>query len=432
MATLLSRIAGFFSRKTSQSALPVGDVVRSDVNTTVNLEKMQNDRERVAIIKTCRAMYKGDPRVEKMHRVMARDLVRGGFIVKTNHSQAKQSALDLQLRLGLNQVCEDYTRLSARDGDTFSEISIDTNLLIQKLSRKPILRMHRNSDNADQFATPERAFWMDNSPNYGFSVEPPADATWFAEWQMLHLRWNHDEENRYGTPMMSAATGAFKRVQEGELDVAVRRKTRSGVRYHHVVEGSAADVEAYKEINKAALNNPMAATADFFSNCKGGIEIIQGEGTALGAIEDIEHHIETMATASDVPLGLIGYGSGLNRDILGDQKEQYTETLEQGREWLSAQFLKPLFERQWLLQGILPESVTYEIVWRPRVTLTPVLIRDLADALLKLKLLQVSDTDISAILTYFLPGVELDAATIAAAGSGDSERLAGMLKGLSI
>lgn len=432
MATLWSKLTSIFSRPPGETVTPQGDVVRSDVNTTVSLERLQADRDRMAIIRTCRAMYKSDPRVEKMHRIMARDLVRGGFIVKTNHAQAKQIALDMQVRLGMNQLCEDYTRLSARDGDSFIEISADSGLLIQKLSRKPVLRMHRNSDNADNFAKPERAFWMDNSAGYGFSDEPPVDATWFAEWQMLHLRWNHDEENRYGTPMMSSATASFKRVQEGELDVAVRRKTRSGVRYHHVVEGSAADVEIYKEINQAAINNPTAPIADFYSNRKGGIEIIQGDGTALGAIEDIEHHIETMATAADVPLGLIGYGNGLNRDILGDQKEQYTETLEQGREWLSEQFLKPLFERQWLLQGILPESVSYSIVWRPRVTLTPVLIRDLADALLKMKLLQVSDTDISAILTYFLPGVELDAATIAAAGSGDSERLAGMLKGLSI
>ena len=424
--------SNLFRKAEEPEQTPVGDVVRSDVNTTETLERLQADRERIAIIQTCRLMYKRDARVEKMHRIMARDLVRGGFIVKTTHPAAKQAAQDLQARLNLNQRCEDYSRLTARDGDSFIELSVGADRLIQEVSRKPTLRMHRNSDTADEFANAEQAFWMDESPYAYYESKPPSDAIWFAEWQMLHLRWNHDEENRYGTPMMSAATSPFKRVQEGELDVAVRRKTRSGVRYHHVIEGSAADVETYKENNKAALNNPLVAVADFFSNKKGSIEIIQGEGTNLGAIEDIKHHIETMATASDVPLGLIGYGAGLNRDILGDQKEQYSETLEQSREWLSEQFIQPLLERQWLLLGILPESVKYSIVWRPRVSLTPVLIRDLADALLKLKLLQVGDTDISAILGYFLPGVELDAAQLAAAGSGDSERLAGMLKGLSI
>ena len=104
MATLWSRITGVFNRQPSQATTPVADVVRSDVSTTANLEHLQADRERVAIIKTCRVMYKGDPRVEKMHRIMARDLVRGGFIVKTNHAQAKQSALDLQMRLGVKPV----------------------------------------------------------------------------------------------------------------------------------------------------------------------------------------------------------------------------------------------------------------------------------------------------------------------------------------
>jgi len=431
MATLWSRIANIFNTQPESVSTLTGSGEHSDVSGVALMERMRADTERVSIIKTCRTMYKTDPRVKKMHRMLARDLVRGGFIIKTDHTEAKQVATKLQIRLRLNQICEDYTRLSARDGDSFIEIGVNENLDITELSRKPTLKMHRNSDDADRFAETNRAFWLDDSP-FGASARPSQTAIWFAEWQMLHLRWDHDEENRYGTPMMASATGVYKRLSEGETDVAVRRKTRSGRRYHHVIEGSAADVEAYKETNKAALNSPFAAMVDFFSNKKGSISVLDGEGANLGVIEDIKYHLETLGTAGDVPLGLVGYGGDLNRDILGDQKDQYNESLEQGREWLSDQFLKPLFERQWLLAGILPESVKYSLIWRPRVSLTPVLIRDLADALLKLKLLQVSDADISAILSYFLPGVELDAATLAAASGTDSERFAGMLKGLSI
>jgi hypothetical protein len=399
-------------------------------SAVVQMERFQAETGRLRVIQLCRKMYKTDPRVERMHRTLARDMVKGGFVVKTRHEAARKVALELQKRLGLNQKCEDTVRLTARDGDSFNEIAVSEEMNITSVTRKPTLVTYRNTDLADQFQNPAKAFYMVPMP-ISWQTEPPADAVWMAEWQIIHSRWNWDEENRYGTPMMAAATSAFKRVSEGEMDVAVRRKTRAPMRYHHVVEGSGADIEAYKEANRDAFNNPLSAVLDFFSNKSGSITAIEGDAH-LGEINDIMHHLETMATASDVPLALIGYGNDMNRDILGEKKEEYAETLEQGREWLSDQFVKPLLERQWLLKGILPESVEYEVIWRPRIQITPVLIRDLADALLKLKLLNVSDTDINAILTYFLPGVEIDALLGAAGTGGDSERLAGMLKGLSI
>ena len=82
-----------------------GEGARSDVSGVALMERMQADTERAAVIKTCRKMYKTDPRVKKMHRMMARDLVRGGFVVKTENAEARQVALDLQARMGLNQIC---------------------------------------------------------------------------------------------------------------------------------------------------------------------------------------------------------------------------------------------------------------------------------------------------------------------------------------
>ena len=61
-------------------------------------------------------------------------------------------------------------------------------------------------------------------------------------------------------PCSPAARKAYKRMSQGELDIAIRRKTRSGLRYLHVLEGaSAAEIEAYKAANKPALDDPFAA-----------------------------------------------------------------------------------------------------------------------------------------------------------------------------
>jgi hypothetical protein len=391
------------------------------------IDKFSVEMSRAAVIKDCRTMYDSDPRVEKMHRDYARDLVRNGFIVKTTDQRAKEIADALQERLGLNQKLEDWWRLTMRDGDSFLELSVEERdgLVISDVTRKPTLQMHRNSNSADQFENPEKAFWM--AENIYSGMEPPKDATWFPAWKMIHARWNHDEEKRYGRPMMQSARTQFKYVQDGELNVAVRRKAGGAQLRQHVIEGNAADVEKYKEDNKAALGK-LAAVIDFFSNKPGSLTVFQGDGN-LDKIGDVQHHIATMFTASDEPMELIAYGGDLNRDILGEKKDQYDEILNQGREWATMQLIKPLLERQWLLQGILPESLKYKIVWRKARTMTPEALRNLGDGLMRLRVLGVKEEVISTMLASFLRDVDEDILT----GEGiDSERFAAMLQGLSI
>jgi hypothetical protein len=286
--------------------------------------------------------------------------------------------------------------------------------------------MNRNSNNYDEFNNQQKAFWL--ATQTWAMPEPPKDAIWFAQWQIIHARWDHDEESRYGTPMWASATGAFKKVTEGEVDVSVRRKTRAGTILHHVVEGSGSDLETYKETNKAAENNPFAAIRNYYTNKPGSITMIQGDAH-LNEIADITHHIETMYFASPTPMELIGYGSGLNRDVLGEKKEEYEESLEDGREWLTEDFVKPLVEFQWMLKGILPANLKYEIVWRKAKGMTPTGLRDLADALMRLRVLGVKEELIQSLAAQFIPDVDVDILT----GDGmDSEKFAATLKGLSI
>lgn len=387
--------------------------------------KYQVELSRNAAIKDCRKMYDNDPRVEKMHRDYARDLLRNGFLVQCEDPTAKRVADELQERLNLNQRLEDWLRLSMRDGDSFLELSVDDSLRISKVTRKPTLQLHRNSNSADEFDDPERAFWMADEMYAG--MEPPRDAIWFPEWKIIHARWNHDEEQRYGRPMMRSARKHFKYVEDGELNVAVRRKIGGAQLRQHVVEGSAADVEAYKEQNKAALGK-LAAVIDFFSNKPASLTVHQGDGN-LDKIADVNHHVATMFTASDVPMELIAYGDGLNRDILGEKKAQYEEILNQGREWATIQILKPLLERQWLLQGILPATIKYKIIWRKAKSMTPADLRDLADAGARLKILGVKDEIIQLMMASFLRDLDLD---ILNSDGFSAEQFARSLQGISI
>ncbi len=422
--TLKQRINAFFNPSSTEgetSAAPAGQ--QSIVG---EYEKMKADRDRISIIKTCRQMYKQDPRVKKALHMYSTDIVKVGFLVKTKDEIAKQIAKDMQKRLGLNKRLQDVVRLTGRDGDSFYEPVVDDQLNIIEISRKPTMRMRRNSNKSDHFEDPQRAFYMVDEMDMGLDI--PKNALFFPEWQIIHSRWDHDDESRYGSPMWAAATGAFKRVSEGETDMAVRRKVRAGMRLLHVVEGSEADIKTYKEMNKNALDKPTAAHLDIFSNKPGSITAIQGDAH-LNEIDDILHQVATMFAASDVPMELVAYGEGLNRDILSEKKDEYEETLDDGREWVTEEFLKPLLERQWLLKGILPASVQYEIVWRSAKKLTPTDLRDLADALSRMRVLGVKEEILQALAAMYLRNVDED---VLDADGFSAEQFAKSLQGISI
>jgi hypothetical protein len=344
---------------------------------------------------------------------LARDAVKGGFTVEvsggTNLARAQEIADALIDRLKLFKRLDDWIRLTLRDGDSLLEVSVDDRNEIVEVTRKPTLQMHRNSDKQDRFEDPTRAFWWADEIWVG--QEAPHDAVWFAAWQVIHARWHHDEGSRYGRSLFASARKPWKRMDEGEFDIAIRRKTRAGMKYLHSLEDAdEADIERYKEDNKEALSNPFAAVADFFTNKKAQISTVQGDAR-LGEIEDVQHHIRTWWVAAPVPMSLLGYGQDLNRDVLEKQKEQYDETLPQVTAWVEEQIVVPLLELQWLLQGIWPDGLTYEIAWASKKVLSAADVRDLADALVKLRATQLfPDETLLNIAAVMLPNVDLEAA----------------------
>jgi hypothetical protein len=340
---------------------------------------------RRATVEDCRKMYKEDTRAQGVIDTMARDATKGGFEINVEGLRANEAsdvAKAFLERIDFWTRIDDWVRLTLRDGDTFLEAGADAAGDIVKVSRKPTLEMHRWTDSSDEFYDPMRAFfWADKWWTGG---DPPNEATYFAEWQIVHARYRQDEGSRYGQPLFAAARKTFKRMSEGELDIAIRRKTRAGMRYVHSLEdASDADIETYKARNKAILDDPFAAVADFFSSKKTSIAAIQGDAR-LSDIDDVLHHIHTWWVASPVPMSLLGYGQDLNRDILNEQKEQYDAAKEQLSGWVTEQIAAPLIERQWLLKGIWPGALTWSAQWAGKQALTAATFGEAAKALVAL------------------------------------------------
>ena len=408
---LIDSLNALFSRlRRDTTVRTTTDEVGKPSRPTSAVAALTLEADRASVVKDCREMYANDARAEEVLSTLARDVVKGGFTVQIDDDpmaeKAHQVVDDLMKRLNLLSRLDDWCRLTFRDGDSFLEISVGRDKLIHKVTRKPTLEMHRNSNSIDGFDDPRLAYWW--ADRLFGTIGPPQDAVWFTDWQIIHARWKHDEGNRYGSPLFSSARAPWKKIREGERDIAIRRKTRSGMRYIHVLEGGdEGAIRRYRAENQAALNDPFAAVSDFFTTVKGGLQTVQGDAR-LGEIGDIKHHISTWWMASPIPMALMGYGEELNRDVLKEQAAQYERALETVSQWVTAQLLVPLFERAWLLQGICPDNLSYEVVWAVKQAITAELLTAAADAVIKLKATGVFDTEtLLNFIAQIVPGINV-------------------------
>lgn len=419
---LIDRITQLLGRAAPQAqttAQETAGALQRNAAPSEIAERFRASSERADIVKACRRMYKADTRARRMIATLARDTVRGGCaIVVPNNPRAEQEANALWKRLGVNERLDDWMRLTMRDGDSFLEAGVNGALDVVSLTRKPTLQMRRQSNAQDLFTDARRAFWY--APPMWMMPEPPSDAVWFAQWQILHARWDHDEGERYGTPLFASGASAFQRVTEGELDIAVRRKTRAGLKFNHrYPQGtSEADILADMERNQEAIDDPFAALADYYGTAE--LTAVQGDAL-LQEIGDVTYHMKTWLIAGIVPLELIGYGEDLNRDVLEEKKAQYDRDLETLTAWLEGQIVKPLLELQWLLKGIYPDTLTYEVKWKAKQSLTAATLRDVADAALKLLALGYSRAVVDALVEKFLPGIDLQVLMRQAQANAPSE-----------
>lgn len=380
------------------------------------LQWLQVERGRMSTVNDCRFMYDTDGRHKSVVSTLARDIVGKGFRVLvdpdyTSFDTANQiaSALPINQQLKILSRLDDWIRLALRDGDLFLELGLNAAKEIADISAKPALFMRRNSNTFDRFDDPSQAFGYSENGLYISQAEVT-----FAEWQIVHARANFDEGNRYGSPAFASARKAWKMLTDGEQNLAINRKHFANKTDIHILEGADdTAIAEYQEANKDALGNPFAPAINFFTNKVGGIQRLTG-GANLGDIKDILHHLSTWSADSPVPIELLGYGDNVNAlsgDVLKHKKEQYQSTIEAYRAWAAEDILKPIIETQWLLAGLYPPNIKYEIVWLPGGRVKSADIEESARALAALKAVGLlPDELLIDMLTAILPMIDREKA----------------------
>ena len=386
------------------------------------LDKLKVEQDRISILKDSLEMYLNwDPAKAVVDNV-GENATRGGFSVKVEgdapesaKAKAEEEINQMLKRTKLAKRCAYFLKRGFIDGDLFAQVIVDSSNTIVEIERMPVHTMRRHSNDQDRFEDPTKAFYQVDPLSPTFFVgapelTPTSVEAWFAQWQIIHGRWNH-MGGRYGTPLFRSSRGSWKKAKEGETDMAIRRKTRAGMKYIHSLEGaSETDIEKYKEMNKDVLQNKWAAIADFFSSSKTNISAIQGDAK-LSEIDDVKHHINNFFAGMPIAKGLIGYGEDINRDVLDKQDLQYVRNLETASGWLSDEIILPMIELQLLLKGIVPDQFEITIDWPDRYQEMIFLkLFDSMDSVVKIKALGLlRDETIIRLIARIIPDIDVDA-----------------------
>lgn len=326
-------------------------------------------QDRRSMITECTKMIALDPRAARIVRKMASDAVVGNFTFAIQSSQSEGMAQQADQAIqGVIDRCEVLPKLKGwitsmlRDGDLFWEVVVDdTARKIVRLKKLAAIITMSNMNSEGNFPEDKPAYYQEHP----WSRQ---EIKTFEAWQIVQLKFQEEDGKPYGTPLLAASRLAYERLDKGEKNIVARRAVKAGLSRHHrigtpEIPGEWADIEEYKDRNKDTLENPFDPVKDWFSN--GLVQITELTGdTALGDMEDIMYFAGQLPLNAGVPVALLsgGWEKSINRDVLGEQQEDYYKVIDELNGIMEAG-LRKVFDFSLLLAGVNIEAIKYIINW---------------------------------------------------------------------
>jgi SPP1 gp7 family putative phage head morphogenesis protein len=336
-------------------------------------EQFRLEWDRRTVLRDIDMILNEDPRIKRANRVFAATAIRKGITVTVSSTVSDELAEKAQDVI--NQVVRDaqinaklasWARILLQEGDLFLNPVIDVETKrIKTIKRLPAISMQRNDDMMGSFQDLDAAFRQ---------IDPISLAIIdnFPLWAVNHIRYDHQEGDRYGNSQYLQIRGYWKKLKMTEEDLVIRRRTRAIPRRLHTVgnkdnPGGWADVQNYKAANHLDAKTSQITT-DYYGNGLTDIKNLDGDAH-LDHIKDIEHLQEIYMIGTGVPLHMIGFGRNVNRDIVEDQIKQFKLDTQELRDLLEYGDSSPysglrfIFDFALALQGIDPGAVDYNIGW---------------------------------------------------------------------
>lgn len=337
-------------------------------------EMFKQEWDRRSLLREIDMILKTDPRAKRANRAFAQSAVRNGITVTVTSevsdalAEQAQDVIDgVVSACQINSKLASWCRIILKDGDLMLNLVIDVNKMeIRNIKRLPAISMQRNEDMMGNFQDLNEAFQQIDPISLQIIEHFPL-------WGLNHIRWDHEEGDRYGNSQYLQVRGYWKKLNMTEEDLVVRRRTRAVPRRFHSVgnkdnPGGWDEVEVYKAKNQMNVRSPQIVT-DYFGNGLTDVKDLGGDAD-LDHIKDIEHLQEVYALGLGVPLHLFGFGKiGAGADIIEKQEKQFKEDTQELRDLIeygdSSPYsgLRVIFDFALAMKGIDPNLVDYNISW---------------------------------------------------------------------
>ena len=337
--------------------------------------------ERRAYIEDCRQALTDDSRVKTSTYMFAGEAVRGDALItvedtpaisKANFIKARKLAKEIQ-NMG-NPNAESWAAMLITEGDLFIQAVLDEEGQLYKLKRMPSAGMERNTDDRDEFVDPYHAFsQVDLMTNEECDTFPYA--------LMCHERWNHIDGERYGVPELIQ----IRRIRQLLMlceDAQVRRRiVRATQRVLWNIGTEEKPTTDHSIIDKFKEDNGMVegvrkqfdtteVARDYFGNGLTSAKVLEGDQT-ISETDDLLYLQNVMDVGLPTPGILYGLDTrSMNPGVLENIRAEWLKQTQRLSNRIKNVYAWA-FELALLLNGILPETVTYSIRFSESTIETP-------------------------------------------------------------
>lgn len=333
-----------------------------------NVENVRRDRH--SQLNEIRTMVANDPRWDRMLYKLQSDAAYKNYTVVVESAEGKRAQRKAQAVIDRTRyLIEDKKKLRGwikgllRDGDLFLQVIVDTGSReITKVKKLAAEITHSRLDAEGNFPADKKPYYQQSQHN-PYTTDREFDA-----WEIVHLKWDAEDGQPYGKPLLASSRLTWRRLENAEKNIAIRRAIRAGIKRHHKIgtdvnPGSEKDIEDYKKKQADTLAKPMEASQDIYTNHLVEIKTLMGDET-IGDIEDLKWNEGIFSIATGIPQALLSGGreTATNFTVIKEQEEDYLRVVGDIDEVME-QALTQIFDLALLLQGINPDSLVYSFNW---------------------------------------------------------------------
>ena len=327
---------------------------------------IKNDRN--SKLRETAQMVNTDPRVDRLLYKLTSDASFGSYQVVVEDAESesiKDNAQEIINRTRMlirdKELFKGWSKGLLRDGDLFLQLYAE-----KKGKEKEIIRAKKldammtftRMTSEGDFPKDKMPYYQEDPNNHEIVVKE------FEQWEIVHIKWDDEDGKPYGKPLFASSRLAWRRLTDGERDIAIRRRIRAGQRRKHTLGTMDSpakwdEVEEYKRKNQDAIDNPENSSQDWFSNGRALIETLEGD-SRLGEITDLTHHEGLLWIATGVPQALTSGGreSATNFSVIKEQEEDYLRVVGDINQAME-KALRQIFDSALLLKEIDPDSIIY-------------------------------------------------------------------------